>query len=142
MNRRQFVAKGSLAAALALAHSPLLAKQDPDAEHEDASRSFTTDDATLTRVYDAALATLRANFVRLPSYPAPVLIEGSVYGGVWLECAPQEGAVYRAFGSQAAQDAARNNHLIFFALQKEDGQLPCSVKANGPGFGQIQLVVP
>jgi hypothetical protein len=142
MNRRQFVAKGSLAAALALAHSPLLAKQDPDAEHEDASRSFTTDDTTLMRVYDAALATLRANFVRLPSYPAPVLIEGSVYGGVWLECAPQEGAVYRAFGSQAAQDAARNNHLIFFALQKEDGQLPCSVKANGPGFGQIQMVVP
>jgi hypothetical protein len=142
MNRRQFVTKGSLAAALALAHSPLLANPGSDAEHEDASCSFTTDGAGLMRVYDAALAALRANVVRLSAYPGPVLIEGSVYGGVWLECAPQEGAVYSALGSQIARDVARNNHLIFFALQKEDGQLPCSVKANGPGFGQIQMVVP
>ena len=142
MNRRQFVTNGSLAAALALAHSPLLAKLGSEEEHDDTSSRFTTGDAGLTRVYDAALATLRANVVRLPAYPAPVLIEGSVYGGVWLECAPQEGAVYSASGSQIAHEVARNNHLIFFELQKEDGQLPCSVKANGPGFGQIQMVVP
>ena len=142
MNRRQFVTNGSLAAALALAHSPLLAKLGSEEEHDDTSSRFTTGDAGLTRVYDAALATLRANVVRLPAYPAPVLIEGSVYGGVWLECAPQEGAVYSASGSQIAHEVARNNHLIFFALQKEDGQLPCSAKANGPGFGQIQMVVP
>jgi len=142
MNRRHFVTKGSLVAALALTHSPLLANPGSDAEHEDASCSFTTDDAGLMRVYDAALAALRANVARLPAYPGPVLIEGSVYGGVWLECAPQEGAVYSALGSLIARDVARNNHLVFFALQKEDGQLPCSVKANGPGFGQIQMVVP
>jgi hypothetical protein len=142
MNRRQFVTKGSLAAATALSHSPLLEKLVSDAEHDDSSCNFTTHDAGLTRVYDAALATLRANVAGLPAYPGPVLIEGSVYVGVWLECAPQEGAVYCALGSQIAREVARNNHLIFFALQKEDGQLPCSVKANGPEFGQIQMVVP
>ena len=109
---------------------------------ERASRSFTSNDAGLTQVYDAALATLRANVVRLAAYPGPVLIEGSVYGGVWLECAPQEGEVCSTVGRQGVREAARNNHLIFFALQKEDGQLPCNVKANGPGFGQIQMVVP
>ena len=140
MNRRQFVTKGSLAAALA--HSRLLASLGSDAEQGGASRSFTTNDAGLSRVYEAALATLRANVVRLAAYPGPVLIEGSVYGGVWLECAPQEGEVCSTAGRQGVREAARNNHLIFFALQKEDGQLPCNVKANGPGFGQIQMVVP
>ncbi|HEX3636112.1 MAG TPA: hypothetical protein VHV99_11585 [Paraburkholderia sp.] len=71
-----------------------------------------------------------------------MLVEGSVYHGVWLECAPQEGDVYDAAGLEAARRLARNNHLIFFALQKEDGQLPCSVKDGGPAFGQIQMVVP
>jgi hypothetical protein len=142
MNRREFVAQGSLtAAALALPTLPLLKAQTGSDSSGQAS-TFTTDDAAVMNVYEAALATLQRNVVQLHPYPDPVLIEGSVYPGVWMECAPQEGAVYSAVGPDAALTAARNNHLIFFALQKEDGQLPCSVKANGPGFGQIQMVVP
>ena len=98
MNRRQFVTKGSLAAALAAFTAPWRTWV-PMQNREDASRSFTTDDAGLSRVYEAALATLRANVVRLAAYPGPVLIEGSVYGGVWLECAPQEGEVYSTVGT-------------------------------------------
>lgn len=144
MNRRQFVANGSLAAAAwALPNWPLFgAGRGSDSASEGASRSFTSDDPNLTRVYEAALSALRANVVRLPAYPDPVLVEGSVYHGVWLECAPQEGAVFSALGTETARSVSRNNHLIFFALQKEDGQLPCSVKADGLGFGQIQMVVP
>lgn len=104
--------------------------------------SFTTEADALGRVHAAALATLRGNVVSLGAYPGPVLIEGSVYRGVWLECGPQEGRVDCTVGPGDARTAARNNHLIFFALQKEDGQLPCSVKDGGPGFGQIQMVVP
>ena len=37
---------------------------------------------------------------------------------------------------------ARNNHMVFFALQREDGQLPASVKLTEAGYGQIQMVVP
>jgi hypothetical protein len=99
---------------------------------------FTTDDARLMHTYQAALAVLQGNITQVHPYSAPVLVEGSVYPGVWLECAPQEGEVYSAL----RPDIARNNHLIFFALQKEDGQLPCSVKMNSVGFGQIQMVVP
>jgi hypothetical protein len=32
--------------------------------------------------------------------------------------------------------------MAFFALQREDGQLPASVKMTEAGFGQIQMVVP
>ena len=139
MNRRQFVGQGSLlAAALALRDSRAFA----DAAAAGASGAFTSEDAGLQHLYDAALTTLAGNAVTFPSYPGPVLVEGSVYHGVWLECAPQEGEVYDTVGPEAARQLARNNHLIFFALQKEDGQLPCSVKQGGPAFGQIQMVVP
>ena len=144
MNRRQFVARGSLAAAACALPSPLLLAEAPAANPtpENPSSVFTSEDAELTRVYQAALAALRTNVVQLSAWPDPVLVEGSVYHGVWQECAPQEGAVYSSLGTEAARKAGRNNHLIFFGLQKQDGQLPCSVKANGPGFGQIQMVVP
>ena len=108
----------------------------------DAPCTFTTEDAGLQHVYDAALATLSGNAATFPSFPAPVLVEGSVYHGVWLECAPQEGEVYERVGPERAREQARNNHLIFFALQNQEGQLPCSVKPGGPAFGQLQMVVP
>ncbi len=141
MNRRQFMGKGSLAAgALALAGSRAFA--EPAGIAGDAPCAFSTEDAGLQRIYDAAFATLRGNAVTFPSYPGPVLVEGSVYHGVWLECAPQEGEVHERVGPEAARQLARDNHLIFFALQKEDGQLPCAVKDGGPAFGQIQMQVP
>ncbi len=130
------------AVAWTLADPFFAAGQSPDPAAGDLSCRFMSDDAILTRVYTAALATLSANVLQLPAYSGPVLVEGSVYHGVWQECAPQEASVFDNLGTDAAHNTARNNHLIFFALQKQDGQLPCSVKTNGPGFGQIQMVVP
>jgi hypothetical protein len=104
--------------------------------------SFATEAGGLARVHEAALAALRGNVVKLGAYADRVLIEGSVYRGVWLECGPLEGLVDSEVGAEGARAAARNNHLIFFALQKPDGQLPCAVKDGGSGFGQIQMVVP
>ncbi|MGB7169511.1 MAG: alpha-L-rhamnosidase [Acidobacteriaceae bacterium] len=169
MNRREFVRGGAGLAAGALAPGRLLGAAEAAGV---GGRSFHCDDAGRMRVYEAALRTLAGNVVRVAGYREPVLVEGSVYHGVWLECAPQEGLVYSETGMAAAQAAARNNHRIFFALQKEDGQLPCWVRAGtpvaghpatprrshvgragnapavarvrggGPGFGQIQMVVP
>ncbi|MGA8529410.1 MAG: trehalase family glycosidase, partial [Acidobacteriaceae bacterium] len=172
MNRREFVQGGAWLVSGALAEGRALGAAESVGT---GGRSFHCDDAALTRVYEAALRTLAANVVRVAGYREPVLVEGSVYHGVWLECAPQEGLVYSETGIAGAQAAARNNHRIFFALQKEDGQLPCFVRAGtavreaghphgnagkshaarparsqvaarvrggGPGFGQIQMVVP
>ena len=132
MNRREFVRGGAGLAAGALAPGRLLGAAEAAGV---GGRSFHCDDAGRMRVYEAALRTLAGNVVRVAGYREPVLVEGSVYHGVWLECAPQEGLVYSETGMAAAQAAARNNHRIFFALQKEDGQLPCWVRAGTPVAG-------
>jgi hypothetical protein len=116
---------------------------------------FATSDPRWQRTWDAALGVLAGNIHILPRFDHAVLVEGSVYAGVWQECGPQEGLVYGTLASFVnAQDAvpapmqiARNNHMIFFALQREDGQLPSSAKLSDPvrnagGYGQIQMVVP
>ncbi len=100
-----------------------------------------------------ALAVLAANITTLPHYDLPVLIEGAVYAGIWQECGPHEGLVYASLGLDSSVQgaapppttplrAAIDNHMAFFALQREDGQLPACVKRSGLGFGQIQMVVP
>ena len=100
-----------------------------------------------------AQAVLAANITTLPKYDRPVLIEGAVYAGVWQECGPQEGLVYASLGwgsnargsngsLSAPLQVAIDNHMAFFALQREDGQLPANVKRSEVGFGQIQMVVP
>jgi len=68
--------------------------------HEmEARSSFRSEDRALAATWKAAIATLAGNVRQLPDYGKPVLTEGSVYHGVWLECAPQEGLVSgRSFG--------------------------------------------
>jgi len=98
----------------------------------------------------AALAVLAANVRTTPSCTLPVLFEGSTYRGIWQEDGPHESLVYASLreyllyteGMPQPLDVARNSHLIFFSRQREDGQLPASVKMEENGFGQIQMVVP
>src|SRR5215469_9615807 len=99
---------------------------------------FETSDRKYQQTYSNALSTLSGNVKELAEYADPVLIEGSVYGGIWLECAPHEGLVY----SLIRPDVARANHLAFFTRQREDGQIPCWLRTNTTGFGQIQMAVP
>lgn len=145
MNRRRFIARGALAAGWAGAHDSRL-QLGPASDT--GTRSFHCSDRDLQRTYDAALSTLHGNITHVAGFDGPVLVEGSTYLGVWLECAPQESLVFGEFGTGEARTVARNNHLAFFALQKEDGQLPCSIKVpvgdrkGGPGWAQIQMVVP
>ncbi|OIR07453.1 alpha-glucosidase [mine drainage metagenome] len=133
MNRRQFIALG--AGALLAARTRGLGALAPEPSRAPA---FTTANRRWQSAYDQALAVLAGNVRILPRYPEPVLIEGSVYKGIWMECGPHEALVYRKF----RPDVARNSHLVFFALQHADGQLPANNKVSETGFGQIQMVVP
>ena len=108
-----------------------------DSESESAISFWTSDPIHQAR-YQAALDLLAANTLKLSENGEPVLIEGSSYRGIWLECAPHEGLVY----ADIRPGIARNNHAAFFELQREDGQIPCNIKVTGAGFGQIQMVVP
>ena len=116
---------------------------------------FPTGDPGWQTTWDAALAVLAGNVRSMPRYDHPVLVEGSTYAGIWLECAPQEGQVYGTLqkyvatlpGQPTPLETARANHMAFFAQQKEDGQLPASIKladkvGTSAGYGQIQMVVP
>lgn len=133
MNRRQFLKLGA-GALLAAKARPLRALTTSPAR----SPTFTTANRRWQVAYDRALAVLAGNVRILPRYPKPVLIEGSVYNGIWMECGPHEALVYRKF----RPDVARDSHLVFFALQHADGQLPANNKVSESGFGQIQMVVP
>lgn len=108
-----------------------------DAQMADAPR-FSTANSSWQTAYDKALEVLAGNVQVMPYVTKPVLIEGSVYRGIWQECGPHEALVYRKF----RPDVARNSHLTFFELQRADGQLPANNKVAETGFGQIQMVVP
>ena len=142
IGRREFLTRSGLLAGMAAFLPEMVsAGEMPTVSAEDSAAPaifFETTDSSLQSRYQSALDLLAANVQILPEYRNPVLIEGSVYHGIWLECAPQEGLVY----SLIRPDVARDNHLAFFELQREDGQIPYSLKTTGPGFGQIQMVVP
>jgi hypothetical protein len=133
MNRRTFLTTAAAAGAYGL-----LPCSTQSAEPPGSRIVFETSDAAWARTYNAALDVLQRNTTMVSGYSEPVLIEGSNYSGIWMECAPQEGLVY----ANIRPDIARNNHLAFFALQKDDGQIPCWSRTTATGFGQIQMVVP
>src|ERR1017187_2684271 len=97
---------------------------------------FPPSDPAWQTTWDAALKVVAGNVRSMPRYDHPVLVEGSTYAGIWLECAPQEGQVYGTLQKNVATPAgqptpletARANHMAFFAQQKPDGQLPASIK--------------
>jgi hypothetical protein len=85
-----------------------------------------------------ALAELALCIHALPG-AAPVLHEGGVYHGAWLESTATIGAELL---DRFAPDVTGDTHLLFARHQRDDGMLPYKVTADGPGFSQIQLVTP
>jgi hypothetical protein len=147
MRRREFLAMAGIVGVSGVRKSLFMAApRDSVVAHP----KFPDDDPKWLRTWDAALTTLAQNIKVLSSYDRPVLIEGAGYPGVWLECAPLEGLVYatlqefvpRVMGQPTPAEIARANHLSFFKLQREDGQLPANIRMDKVGFGQIQMVVP
>jgi hypothetical protein len=148
MNRREFIARAGLLSAATLpflsrasraaaaAQSALPA--EASAAQSESRVSFETSDPLLARTYRHALDVLAANVMVLPYYPRPVLIEGGVYQRLSGEGGPHEGLIY----SVIRADVARNNQMAFFALQREDGEIPHAMKSNEIGWRHLQLAVP
>ena len=94
--------------------------------------------ASVRSKYREALTQLAGNVRPVHGFDRSVLTEGGDYPGVWLECGPLEGLAY----GRHDPAVARANHEVFFALQREDGYLPCWVRGDRVGSAQIQMVVP
>ncbi|WP_243230807.1 hypothetical protein [Microbacterium sp. CIAB417] len=85
-----------------------------------------------------ALAELSAS-IGSTSGTEPVLLEGGVYPGTWLE---STGSISADVLRHWAPEVARETLLQFAEHQRDDGLLPYKVTADGPAFSQIQIVTP
>lgn len=70
---------------------------------------------------------------------APILNEGGVYYGCWLE---STGTINAELLSRFMPNVAGNTFAGFARHQREDGLFPYKLAANGPVFSQIQTVTP
>jgi len=80
-----------------------------------------------------------AQCIRPLAGSAPVLNEGGVYHGAWIE---STGTINAELLARFAPSVARDTHLLFAAHQREDGMIPYKVTDAGPAFSQIQIVTP
>src|SRR5690606_15052631 len=69
----------------------------------------------------------------------PVLNEGGVYDGCWLE---RTGTINVEILDRFAPGIGTETLLQFAAHQRDDGMIPYKVTPAGPGFSQIQIVTP
>jgi hypothetical protein len=70
---------------------------------------------------------------------APVLSEGGVYHGSWIE---STGTINAELLARFAPKVAADTHLLFARHQRDDGMIPYKVTDAGPAFSQIQIVTP
>jgi len=69
----------------------------------------------------------------------PVLNEGGVYHGSWIE---STGTINVEVLSRFLPEVTTATHLLFARHQRADGMIPYKVTDAGPGFSQIQIVTP
>ena len=69
----------------------------------------------------------------------PTLSEGGVYHGAWIE---STATINTEVLSRFAPAVTRATHELFATHQRPDGLMPYKVTADGPGYGQIQIVTP
>jgi hypothetical protein len=69
----------------------------------------------------------------------PILHEGGVYHGCWLE---STGTINTELLSRFLPEIATATFEAFATHQREDGLIPYKLTPQGPGFSQIQLVTP
>lgn len=69
----------------------------------------------------------------------PILHEGGIYLGCWLE---STGTINAELLARFLPSIAERTFASFARHQREDGLFPYKLTANGPAFSQIQLVTP
>ncbi|MDO4573574.1 MAG: alpha-L-rhamnosidase, partial [Clostridia bacterium] len=99
---------------------------------------FVTNARPLMGMYERALRELRQNIRPVYGYDAPVMNEGGIYHGIWLESGPHQSCVLGEYDPRVALHA----HLAFIKNADPEGFIPPCVGPNDVKTGHIQTVVP
>lgn len=99
---------------------------------------FVTNSKILMNIYDQALKGIQDNLRPVYGYPSPVINEGGMYHGIWLEGSPLMGVIYGEYDARAAL----HMHNAFIANQDPEGFIPPTIGAGDVKTGHIQTVVP
>ncbi|WP_159886929.1 MGH1-like glycoside hydrolase domain-containing protein [Paenibacillus puerhi] len=99
---------------------------------------FAASSDKIVEVYDSALRKLLDCIVPTGG-ERPVLHEGGVYLGCWLE---STGTINAELLSRFMPDVSQATYELFADYQREDGLMPYKLTAAGPSYRQIQLVSP
>ncbi|MEO2203846.1 hypothetical protein ABGV42_08855 [Paenibacillus pabuli] len=107
-------------------------------EWQESGVRFAASAGGLEQAYYAAVERLLACIVPMNGGD-PVLQEGGIYLGCWLE---STGTINAELLSRFIPSVSLATYLSFAAHQREDGLLPYKLTENGPSYRQIQLVTP
>lgn len=99
---------------------------------------FVSSDPKVTRQYARAVAKLAACVLPSPE-GTPMLIEGGVYQGCWLE---STGTINAELLSRFCPDLATQTFELFARHARPDGLIPYKILPTGPAYRQIQMVTP
>lgn len=108
------------------------------AEWQASGVRFVASSERMEQRFDQAIRELFA-CIRPAGTDAPILNEGGIYAGCWLE---STGTINAELLSRFLPSVARRTFLAFAEHQRDDGLLPYKLSAKGPAFAQIQLVTP
>ncbi|WP_168119596.1 hypothetical protein [Paenibacillus sp. HB172176] len=112
---------------------------DVIAEWERSGASFSASGGKLEHVHEEAMRKLLECIVPSGGRPQPILQEGGVYLGCWLE---STGTINAELLSRFAPTVAESTFEAFALHQRSDGLLPYKVTEHGGAYRQIQLVTP
>ncbi len=115
------------------------------AEIEASGVAFAVSEKKLQENYYRAIGSLAGCVLPSPS-GGPMLIEGGVYRGAWLE---STAAISSEILCRFMPSIARSTFELFARLKREDGLIPYKVLPpgadggpGGPSFRQVQMVTP
>lgn len=100
--------------------------------------AFAASDPRLEARYNRAISEL-LDCIKPTDVTGPILHEGGVYHGCWLE---STGTINTELMHRFLPAIASETYSAFATNQRADGLIPYKITASGPAFAQIQLVTP
>ncbi|WP_214628814.1 MGH1-like glycoside hydrolase domain-containing protein [Paenibacillus agaridevorans] len=101
--------------------------------------AFAASSGQLEETHGNAMRSLLSCIVPTGASGTPILHEGGVYRGCWLE---STGTINAELLSRFVPSVAEATFASFAEHQRKDGLMPYKVTEHGPAFRQIQLVTP